>query len=70
VLEGLSDKEREAIRTEALSSVDGFLRNSETFQELSEQDIRDWQGSGPVVSPLISRRDEIVRERYLGEGEE
>ena len=69
VLEGLTDKEREAIRTEALSSVNDFLRSSEMFQELSQQDIREWRGSGPVVSPLICKRDEIVKERYLGEGQ-
>ena len=30
---------------------------------------RDWQGSGPVASPLICRRDEIISEWYLGKGE-
>ena len=65
VLEGLSDKEREAIRKEALSRVEKFLHSFQTFKELSQQDIRHWQGSGLVVSPLIYRRDEVIRERYL-----
>lgn len=68
VLKRLSDNEREAIRKEALSRVDSFLYSSQTFKELSQQDIRDWHGSGPLVSPLILRRDEIIRERYFGKG--
>ena len=65
VLEGLSDQEREEIRQEVLSRIDSFLHSSQTFKELSQQDIRDWHGTGPVVSPVICKRDEIIRERYL-----
>jgi len=65
VLEGLSDQEREEIHQEVLSRMPNFMHSTETFKELSQQDIREWQGTGPVVSPLRGKRDEIIRERYL-----